>query len=153
MAFLAQWLLFYTVERYVLVVLPLIAAGWWLLASGIDARGGWRGWRMLAVLLVALWIGPNLFQVAGTIIEACFAETTTLGVRWHLEERVVLARATIATDDDIGVKLAERPGGRTTAKAESDDLAGIAGHAEREEVRRSVEREVLSKRTAEEGET
>jgi hypothetical protein len=48
------------------------------------------------------------------------------------------------------VKLAERPGGRLTAKAESDDVAGIAGHAARDRVRRSAEIEALSRQDDEE---
>lgn len=84
------------------------------------------------------------------VIAACFAETTTLGVRWHLEERAILVRTAVRSDDDIGVKLAERPGERMTAKAESDDLAGIAGHAERETSRRSAEDDALRRLSARE---
>ncbi len=74
-----------------------------------------------------------------TIIEACFAETTTLGVRWHLEQRAVLPRSMARSEEGIGVKLVERPGGRVTAKAESDDVAGLAGRAERDQARQSAE--------------
>ncbi|MDH3663498.1 MAG: LarC family nickel insertion protein, partial [Alphaproteobacteria bacterium] len=84
------------------------------------------------------------------VIAACFAETTTLGVRWHVEQRATLARTLARSDDGIAVKLAERPGGRTTAKAESDDLAGIADHAERETARRSAEEDALPRREEEE---
>lgn len=73
------------------------------------------------------------------VIEACFAETTTLGVRWHVEQRAVLPRSMARSDEGIAVKLAERPGGRVTAKAESDDVAGLAGHAERDRARQSAE--------------
>lgn len=86
------------------------------------------------------------------VIAACFAETTTLGVRWHVARRAVLARAMASTDDGTRVKLAQRPGGAVTAKVESDDLAGITGHAARGEVRRSAESEALSKRAAGEDE-
>ena len=78
------------------------------------------------------------------VIEACFAETTTLGVRWHVEQRAILKRSMTRSADGIDVKLAERPGGRVTAKAENDSLAGIAEHARREEVRRSAEQACLS---------
>lgn len=83
------------------------------------------------------------------VIAACFTETTTLGVRWHVEQRMILARDVLRSDDGISVKLAERPGGRITAKTESDDLAGIVGHAEREQVRRSAEEGVLHRQRAE----
>ena len=85
------------------------------------------------------------------VIEACFRETTTLGVRWHEVGRVALARAstTVAVDGrPVRVKSARRPGEtRTakveiTAKAEIDDLARVpGGHAIREKVRALAERE------------
>jgi len=85
------------------------------------------------------------------VVEACFAETTTLGVRWHREQRVVLARTEATAAGAIGVKLARRPGGLMTAKAESDDLAGLGGHAQREDARRSAERDVLHRDDTEKG--
>ncbi|MGI9437353.1 MAG: LarC family nickel insertion protein, partial [Geminicoccaceae bacterium] len=45
------------------------------------------------------------------VVEACFHETTTLGVRWTIEQRYRLARKEMVTEDGIGVKLAERPTG------------------------------------------
>lgn len=59
------------------------------------------------------------------VVVAIFDETATLGVRLRREERVVLARRTVAVEDASGavrVKVAERPGQRT-AKAEADDIA------------------------------
>jgi uncharacterized protein (TIGR00299 family) protein len=82
-------------------------------------------------------------DVVDAVIEACFAETTTLGLRWHVEHRAVLQRSMARSDDGIAVKLAGRPGGRVTAKAESDDIAAIAGHAERDRTRRSAEAEAI----------
>ncbi len=84
------------------------------------------------------------------VIAASFAETTTLGIRWHVEERAVLAREAGRSDDGVAVKLAERPGGQITVKAESDDLAGIEGHADRERARRSAEESARLRRRAEE---
>ncbi len=77
------------------------------------------------------------------VIAACFSETTTLGLRWHVEQRAILARHASRSDDGVSVKLAERPDGRVTAKAESDDLAALAGYATRERVRRSAEEGAL----------
>ena len=85
-------------------------------------------------------------EARDAVIEACFTETTTLGVRWHIEQRAVLKRSITRSADGIAVKLAERPDGRMTAKAESDDLARIADHARREDVRRSAEQACLSAR-------
>ncbi len=84
------------------------------------------------------------------VIAACLAETTTLGVRWHVEQRTILPREAARSDDGIAVKLAERPDGRITAKAENDDLAGIVGHADREQVRRSAEESAWLRRQSEE---
>lgn len=75
--------------------------------------------------------------------DACLQETTTLGVRHELVQRRTLRRSHASVPSQAGsvrVKLAERPRGGTTAKAESDDVRDLAG------VR--VEREALRQRTA-----
>ena len=76
------------------------------------------------------------------VLTACFAETTTLGVRYQIQERRKLRRrqTTVETSGrTVRVKLAERPGGMT-AKAEADDLSKVIGdRGERERVRRMAE--------------
>ena len=82
-------------------------------------------------------------------LDAVFAETTTLGVRWSHACRSALARDTATRGDALGtvrVKRARRPGGAVTAKAELADLAESAGHAAREERRRSAEAKALGRR-------
>ena len=79
------------------------------------------------------------------VLESCFRETTTLGVRWHEVSRATLAREsrTVTVDGHmVRVKSAYRPGEATrTAKVEIDDLAPVAGgHAARERLRASAER-------------
>ena len=78
------------------------------------------------------------------VIDSCFRETTTLGVRWHEVSRVALPRESAKVTVEgrsIRVKSALRPGGVRTSKAEIDDLAPAAGgHAVRERVRASAER-------------
>ncbi len=80
-------------------------------------------------------------------IDACFAETTTLGVRHQFVARSVLARSETAVIDAAGaklrVKLARRPGGELSAKAESDDLRARGGHGAREKLRRAGEAAAL----------
>lgn len=77
------------------------------------------------------------------VLEACFIETSTLGVRWQIVHRAVLPRD--ERTEDVGgvqvdVKTARRPDGTTTDKAEMDDLARAGGgRAAREILRRSVE--------------
>ena len=78
-----------------------------------------------------------------TVLEACFVETSTLGVRWQIVRRAVLPREK-RTDEVSGVrvhvKTARRPDGTITDKAAMDDLAGAGGgRAAREMLRRSVE--------------
>ena len=55
------------------------------------------------------------------VMEACFLQTTTLGVRYHQMSRQVLARREVKVGE-VGVKIALRPGA-DTAKAEMDDIA------------------------------
>jgi uncharacterized protein (DUF111 family) len=79
------------------------------------------------------------------VIERCFVETTTIGLRWRIEARAVLARETVTTavsDGDVAVKLATRPGGLRSAKAEVDHVRG-EGHAARESRRRAAEGRAL----------
>jgi uncharacterized protein (TIGR00299 family) protein len=83
-----------------------------------------------------------------TVIAACFAETTTLGVRHQLLARSVLARheTAIAGIDggSVRVKLAQRPDGALSAKAESDDVRAGGGHSGREALRRASEASALA---------
>lgn len=80
------------------------------------------------------------------VAEACFLETTTLGLRWRLEDRLVLERQLTRSEDGIAVKTARRPDGTFSAKAEADDVAKAArGHYERSQLRQKAEADVLSK--------
>ena len=80
-----------------------------------------------------------------SVIGTCFRETTTLGVRWHEVSRAALARESVTVMVDgrpVRVKSARRPGEIRTSKAEIDDLAPVAGgHADRERMRASAERD------------
>jgi hypothetical protein len=82
------------------------------------------------------------------VIEACFAETATLGVRHQLVARSVLARSQTAVTDAAGakvrVKLARRPGGELSAKAESDDARAGGDRVAREKLRRASEAAALA---------
>ena len=82
------------------------------------------------------------------VFDACFSETTTIGLRFQLMQRRKLARASTtveAAGRQMRVKVAERPG-RKTAKVEADDLLNvIGGRAERERLQREAEQVVLRK--------
>ncbi len=84
---------------------------------------------------------------AETAVEACFSETSTLGVRLSTARRRVLERRAI-DGAEARVKAALRPGGVVTAKAESDDLAATPGLA----ARRSLAARVTSSAKDTEGE-
>jgi uncharacterized protein (TIGR00299 family) protein len=81
------------------------------------------------------------------IIERCFVETTTIGLRWRIEARAVLAREVVtlaAPDGDVAVKLVTRPGGLHSAKAEIDHVRGES-HAARMSRRRAAEARALER--------
>ncbi len=70
---------------------------------------------------------------ADAVIERCFLETSTIGLRVAEEQRVVLPRQLARVESDgiqIGIKMVER-GGRGTSKAESDDLVADSLEARR----------------------
>jgi uncharacterized protein (TIGR00299 family) protein len=82
------------------------------------------------------------------VFDACFSETTTIGLRYQVLQRRKLSRAgrTVeAGGRQVRVKVTERPG-KKTAKVEADDLLNvIGGRAEREQLRREAEQVVLRK--------
>lgn len=68
-AFAAQWLLFYTTDRYVLAILPLLALGWWRLIVWLAARPA-RAWAQpLCIGVLLLWVGPNVFYSVEFLFE------------------------------------------------------------------------------------
>jgi uncharacterized protein (DUF111 family) len=63
------------------------------------------------------------------VIEACFLQTTTIGLRWRVEKRVELVRKNVDIAigaREIGAKMVARPGARVTTKADMDALASQA---------------------------
>ncbi len=75
------------------------------------------------------------------VIDACFAQTTTIGLRTQLVSARALPRHLNAATIDgrpIRLKTVRRPGG-TTTKAELDDLAPGETHAARTRLRRLAE--------------
>jgi hypothetical protein len=86
-------------------------------------------------------------ELRDDVIERCFVETTTIGLRWRLSARAVLERETVTIDGARGpvrVKLARRPGGGETAKA---DIAPEAdGQTARRRARQEAEAAALRRR-------
>jgi len=88
---------------------------------------------------VQLLARPDALNAAA---EACFRETTTIGLRTHFVQGRALARESREVTVDgakLRVKTADRPGGRTS-KAEADDVLGRADHAARAALRRRAEK-------------
>jgi uncharacterized protein (TIGR00299 family) protein len=96
-------------------------------------RSGKKGRPLTSFRLL---VRPNALDAA---LAACFDQTSTIGLRWHVENRRVLTRET-AKHGTIRTKGVARPGGRT-AKAESDDLAGGATLDARRRIARRAEAE------------
>jgi len=71
------------------------------------------------------------------VADACFGETATIGLRWQAARRAVLPRAR-ADAGAVRVKTVTRAAG-PSHKAESDDLAGIAGLEARRAAKRKAE--------------
>jgi hypothetical protein len=75
-------------------------------------------------------------------IDACFHETTTLGLRWCevMRRRLPRSDASIRVEGrDVPVKVVMRPEGVTTAKADIESLRGPGGHPGREQRRAEAE--------------
>ncbi len=68
-AFLVQWLVFITTERYMLVVMPLLALGWWRLGPWLEKRLAPSAARWAVIVILAVWFVPNLVRVGGFIAE------------------------------------------------------------------------------------
>lgn len=68
-------------------------------------------------------------DIIDPVIEACFLQTTTIGLRWRVEKRVELVRENVDVAigaRTIGAKTVARPGARVTMKADMDAVAGQA---------------------------
>lgn len=85
-----------------------------------------------------LLVAPEALEA---VKERCLAETSTIGLRWHYEERDLLERRGDTVRDGgkaVRVKRVARPGG-ATAKVESDDLASLDSLTERRAVKERLE--------------
>ena len=94
---------------------------------------------------IPVLVRPEALDAA---IDACFTETTTLGLRWDFSGKAAVGREMRSVSIDgarVDVKLAKRPGGSLTGKAELDHVAPApGGHAGRARLRGRAERAALS---------
>ena len=106
----------------------------------VGTRSGKKGRPLTDFRLL---VQPHAVDAVAT---ACFAETSTLGLRLRDEQRRILSRAEVATTlagAAIGVKVAERPGGVRTAKAAHGDVAAASALATRRRARAAAEQRAL----------
>ncbi len=111
-----------------------------VLDLSIGVRQGKKGRPVTDFRLLA---GP---EAADAVADACFRETSTLGLRLREERRRVLTRSEVDVAVDgrpVRVKLAARPDGASTAKAAADDLVATPGHGARRRTRAAAERSAL----------
>ena len=88
-----------------------------------------------------LLVRLDRLDVVGRI---CMIETSTIGLRWRIEQRLCLDRRAETTQAEGMVlrrKRVRRPDGRETVKVESDDVAGLEGLSVRRGARAAGERE------------
>ncbi len=69
------------------------------------------------------------------VIAACFDETTTIGLRFAIEQRAVLPRRQ-SDKAGVSVKRVRRPDGSVTTKADIEAVRDAGGAAERDRLRR-----------------
>ncbi len=78
------------------------------------------------------------------VVGLCLSETSTIGLRWHYEQRRRLARTSDAAEVGgvtLRRKQVRRPGGEMTLKVESDDLARTGTLAARRRLQARAERD------------
>jgi len=86
---------------------------------------------------IQLLVQPEAMAAAA---DAAFRETTTIGLRTQMVRAPALPREAMRTEVEgrsLRVKRVQRPGGATT-KAEIDDVAAVAGQAERARLRQAA---------------
>jgi len=109
-------------------------------AGVVDASFGTRAGKKGRPLTdFRLLVEPAAIEA---VARACFVETSTLGLRIGESQRHVLRREQVRVDA-LGVKVAQRPGGERTAKAEHDDARSGASLDERRRMREDAERRAL----------
>ena len=99
-----------------------------VLDLSIGCRSGKKGRRMDSFRLL---IRP---EAAPIVIDRCFLETSTIGLRIREEIRMTLSRQSSTRESDgrpVGVKTVRRPEGEISAKVENDDLVGDSLEARR----------------------
>ena len=66
--FVLQWLLFLPSTRYFLVIMPLLAYGWWTASRWLLGAGGRKWAAPVAATMLLLWVLMNGGRVAGLVL-------------------------------------------------------------------------------------
>lgn len=93
--------------------------------------GNRQGKKGRPVIDFRLLIAPEALEV---VSRACFVETSTIGMRWHREQRYCLERShesLLFEGRTLRRKRVVRPDGSFSCKVESDDLDDCEGLSER----------------------
>jgi hypothetical protein len=86
-------------------------------------------------------------DVLDDVIDGCFTQTTTIGLRWNMTARAKLARKMATVEDGqrpVSVKLADRPDGRSSAKADVESLRACSGEPARRQRRKKAEQKAIA---------
>ncbi len=87
---------------------------------------------------------------ADAVAEACFGETTTIGLRMHVEQRLLLPRSESVVDvhgSKVRVKCSHRPDGTVIEKPENDDIRNAGDRDSRNRLRQDAARMLKDPRT------
>ena len=103
----------------------------------IGIRQGKKGRPMQDFRLL---VKPSFFE---SISNLCFCETSTIGLRWHREERTCLTRISDTVNVDgteLRRKYCSRPDNEMSIKVESDDIASFESLVKRRRIAQVSER-------------
>lgn len=95
-----------------------------------------QGKKGRPVTMFHLLIDPCYLDACSRLI---FQETSTIGLRWSMLNRIVLPRQTRCTDDGLRMNEVLRPDGNVTKKIESDELESLATLAFRRQTKAAAE--------------
>ncbi|WP_448249971.1 LarC family nickel insertion protein [Thalassotalea agariperforans] len=94
-----------------------------------------RGKKNRSVELIRILASSQYYQA---IIQACFLQTSTIGLRYRFESREFLTREHHQLDLQA-YKSVKRPDGETTIKIEHDQLVNVTTLKERRQIKTQVE--------------
>ncbi|MBE0615908.1 MAG: LarC family nickel insertion protein [Burkholderiales bacterium] len=95
-----------------------------------------QGKKGRPVTMFHLLIDPAYLEACSRLV---FLETSTIGLRWSMFDRIVLPRQMRSTADGLSVKEVRRPDGSATSKIESDELGSLASLALRRQTKAAAE--------------